>query len=212
MTKGQRITLMAEWWPNACQAQDWNPNDRDLRLRVLSEAVKRPLASANDLNTREDIDAVKAHLQMLADNIDAAHETDHPEVGAARRFRHIIEKDILPCLSLYIDAPQQYLQAIIAGLVSWNQNGRAPTLDDLSAQPTHSRKPPTYALQEGPSQLEQAMMTLNARLHHKRHAAGHTIHDMRIAAKLECNCARCAKARRTVIAPVLVSAEVDCPF
>lgn len=73
MTKPQRITLMADWWPAACTAQGWNPNDRARRLEVLSQAVGRPLNSANDLDRLTDIDAVKSHLLALSQpaNLDA---------------------------------------------------------------------------------------------------------------------------------------------
>lgn len=69
MTPNQRITLMADWWPKACAAQGWNKNDRAKRLEVLSQAVGRPLLSANQLHKKEDIDHVKEHLMKLADNL-----------------------------------------------------------------------------------------------------------------------------------------------
>jgi hypothetical protein len=90
MTTPQRITLMADWWPKACAAQGWNKNDKPKRLEVLSQAVGRKLVSANDLNNRADIDAVKAHLKMLADNVAATIETDHPDIGRRRRLQYTI--------------------------------------------------------------------------------------------------------------------------
>ncbi len=76
MTKGQRITLMADWWPKACAAQHWNTNDRELRLQILSQAVHRELSSASDLNNTTDIDAVKAHLFALFHAADLDTQVD----------------------------------------------------------------------------------------------------------------------------------------
>ena len=45
-------------------------------------------------------------------------------------------------------------------------------------------------------------MTLNARLHAKRQAAGHSIHDMKLAASLKCDCRECGLARMTVLQAV----------
>jgi hypothetical protein len=101
MTDRQRTTLMADWWPAACRAQGWKPSNKPLRLRALSVAVsfpaghfrnvleclavinsaaplKRTLESANELDSTEDVDRVKAFCLMLADNPKAAHEVDHP--------------------------------------------------------------------------------------------------------------------------------------
>src|SRR4051812_2750334 len=62
MTTDQRTKLMAYWWPDAARAQGWDATDRVKRLEVFSAAVGRPLASASELNSTTDIDAVKAHL------------------------------------------------------------------------------------------------------------------------------------------------------
>ena len=126
---------MKYWWPQACRAQGWRVNDRDLRLRVLSLAVTftfadvlefrdaleaydklrhlpvgdgrkfRHLDSAGDLNATSDIDAVKNLLLMLNDNVKAADEHDKPEIGAGRRQRNVLDEKIL-CLSQYpLDKP-----------------------------------------------------------------------------------------------------------
>ena len=71
MTSPQRMSILLDRWPRACRAQHWNPNDRPLRLRVISQAVGRWIKSMNDLNNTTDIDAVYAHLGMLADNVNA---------------------------------------------------------------------------------------------------------------------------------------------
>lgn len=198
MTTEQRTTLMGYWWPAAAAAQGWDKNDRAKRLAVLSQAVNRPLSSASDLDNRADIDAVKAHLKSLTSNLAATIETLDPTIGEARRIRHIVRAEILPCLSLYESDPQGYLATIITDLIRWNKTDRPtrpPTLEDLDAKPILARKGPCHALRQSPSQLHQAMMTLNARLHSKRKAAGHTIHDMLTQAGVFCDCRKCEDAR-----------------
>jgi hypothetical protein len=54
------------WWPGACTAMLWDSTDRALRLRVLSQAVGRPLTSASDLKSQTDWDHVKSHLLALS--------------------------------------------------------------------------------------------------------------------------------------------------
>jgi hypothetical protein len=90
MTTQQRISLMSTWWPDACHAQGWNPQDREKRLEVLSFAVGRQLQSANDLNSTTDVDAVKRHLGSLAENLTAIMDT--ATAGARRRLVYQIGK------------------------------------------------------------------------------------------------------------------------
>ena len=135
MNDKQRRAMMKYWWPQACRAQGWRANDRNLRLRVLSLAVTftfadvlefrdaleaydkirhlpvgdgrrfRHLESAGELNETTDIDAVKNLLLMLNDSLKAADEHDKPEIGQGRRHRNVIEEKIL-CLSQYpLDKP-----------------------------------------------------------------------------------------------------------
>jgi hypothetical protein len=89
MTTRQRIALQTDWWPAACRAQGWNASDRALRLRVcawavcltqptqleLLEAIRsgrapaRQLASTNELDSTDDVDAVRYGLALLADGV-----------------------------------------------------------------------------------------------------------------------------------------------
>jgi hypothetical protein len=95
MTKNQLITLMRLWWPAACRGQGWNPADRELRLKVISEAVKRPVTSANDLDSRGDVDRVKAHLRQLAspDSLQAAIDQENAaEAGERRRLLFKVQR------------------------------------------------------------------------------------------------------------------------
>ena len=198
MTKNQRIRLMGEWWPNACQAQGWPVNDREFRLKVFSNALEREITSANEINNTNEFDRIKAYLLAAADDLPGALETGDPSLGDARRFRNVIAKDILPCLALYENDAKAYLQTVVSDLVGWNRGDRPtrpPTLDDLSANPIPRRDPPDFKHRMGASQLEQAMMTLNARLHTKRRAAGHSLHQMKTLAGVRCSCKECSKQR-----------------
>lgn len=133
MTSKQRITMMADWWPQACESQGWRQTDRELRLRVLSLAVSfaftcqqefraalvdydllrvspgkasfRDLKSANELNVTTDVDAVKRVLLMMGDNIKGAEEVARPEHGQSRRYRDLL-RDQRKCLAIYpLDKP-----------------------------------------------------------------------------------------------------------
>lgn len=242
MTPQQRITIMADWWPAACRAQGWKSADRALRMRVLSVAVsfppgtfatildalavinsdeplKRPLASANELDSRGDVDRVKALLLFLAGNLKAAQEMDDAKAGVARRSRHVIVDERLRCLALYpLDKPMGLAgaQALLAELLRdfFNKGRRHEivTLEDISEQPQSYRKKGSSELHEGPSQLQRLLMRLDGLLHTNnkktgvqgyRVKAGHTLHDMRIAAGLPCSCAPCCKRRAFASLPIV---------
>ncbi len=171
MTGAQRVKLMSSWWPDACEAQGWNPQDREKRMEVLSQAVGRFLKSANDLNNTSDIDAVKAYLGMLCGSIKATVETDHAEIGKARQYRWVIRKEILPCLRLYLDDVNGYMREVFHHRADWSDS-----LERLS-----------------PPQVHQALMTLSARLNSLRAAAGHSMHEMNVKAGVKCkgSCKEC---------------------
>ena len=83
MTPAQRYSILIDCarighvsrWTLACRAQGRNRNDRELRLRTISQAVGRWISSMTELNSTTDIDAVYAHLGMLADNVALTAET-----------------------------------------------------------------------------------------------------------------------------------------
>lgn len=178
---------MADWWPKACAAQSWKSSDRALRMRVLSEAVKREITSANDLNSREDIDAVKAHLGMLADQVAETMETDHPEIGQARRVLANIQDFYLPCLAVYLEPPtldhaRNYALAIVKDKVKRGPGVLPLALANLS-----------------PQNLEHLQMTLARTIQTKRKKSGDSLHTMKIKAKVKCTCAQCEPRKRMMI-------------
>lgn len=160
MTAPQRIHLMAELWPRACQAQQWDRNDRALRLQILSAAVGRPLQSANDLDRTGDFDAVKRHLLTLADNIKAAAEQDHE--GEARRTMHHV-RQLLGELEELVAEPGAYVMALIRDITRgrYGVNG----IEDLGTGPRSEDGGRRTDLKI--SELEQFRITLNARIHGK---------------------------------------------
>ena len=225
MTKAQRIALQADWWPRACRAQGWKTSDRDLRLRVCMWAVSltnptqqellaaiasdaqpiRWLESTNDLDNKGDVDAVKACLLMLADDLQKTAEVGQPHFGSARRKRDRI-RDHLKCLALYQEQPKKYLAVMLADMFH-RPAGQAPfTIRDLDDRERF--------YQGSPSQLERILMRLAKVVNQKRnenklvpafaHLQGElplTIHEMKLTAGVYCDCAICARINRQLPPP-----------
>jgi hypothetical protein len=145
MTTPQRMSILLDRWPRACRAQHWDPHDRDLRLRVLSQAVGRPITSMNSLDNTVDIDAVYAHLGLLCDNVALTQETlpaadmtvsagprnvtKPATAGERRRILYLIRQHAAPL------GGDPYIRQILKcnpGLVqNWS------SLDDLSTKSLH---------------------------------------------------------------------------
>jgi hypothetical protein len=150
-------------------------------------------SSLTKVDRTKGFDRVLAELGALRDDLPRTRETTDPCLGEARRLRHVIRAELLPCLALYEPDPDRYLQSVIADKFRWfktDRPTRQPTLDDLAATP--NLRPRGNTLKEFPSQLEQVLMTINARLHAKRKAAGDTVHDMLTKAGLPCTCSLCS--------------------
>lgn len=183
MTPKQRIHLMAELWPQACEAQGWRREDNELRYDIFAQVLGRiprhaqTLAaghhiSANDFDN-SDFDRVKAHLKFLADNIAGAIETDHPDLGERRRYLWLIRNDLHRLMEALGVPFNPYLTAILRA------EHHAQDLDLLDT-------PAIYRL----------VLTLTARIDSKRRAKGWTKHDLYHAAALRCppGCRQCAAA------------------
>ncbi|HXI72325.1 MAG TPA: hypothetical protein VNN22_18380 [Verrucomicrobiae bacterium] len=218
----------------AATVQGWKKSDRDLRLKVFSLAVTfaefgsvlefrealenydairahppsgvrfRHLASASDLNHREDVDRVKILLLMLADNLNAAEEHGKPERGHARRWRDVLA-DHMKCLAIYPGAAPMGIagaQAFVQTIIDHKFNhGRVDkmTLDNVDESPRFVHNERTGQLDEKPSQMEQLLWTVNARLNGKtgyRAKAGHSMHEMLTNAGLPCWCKACLSSAR----------------
>ena len=102
---------------------------------------------------------------------------------------------------------------LIADMFHRAQKVNRLTLEDLSDKPQFYRRKGSSQLHEGPSQLERLVMRLAALLNGKqgyRNEAGHSLHDMRLAAGLECGCAACCRQRRTrLVLPAVPVLEFD---
>lgn len=170
MTTNQRITLMADWWPAACVAQGWSPNDRAQRLAVLSEAVGRPLKSASELDSVEDVSRVKRHLGKLSGNVAHVREEVAPGIERGRRLRFVIEGKMKALAGhLGREGAAAYLAEIIADKFQEGSHGahsRALRIADLSGErpPGEGFNKWTGKTYKYPSQLDQVLMKLNAKL------------------------------------------------
>ncbi|MDE2099079.1 MAG: hypothetical protein KGL39_17630 [Patescibacteria group bacterium] len=201
LSKSQQQRFWREW-AAACRAQGWTRADGWSEAQIDSQRHQLLQECGFDSLTEVDrtagFDKVLAALQTLQSLLDGALEAEDPTIGESRRIRHVIVTELLPCLALYEPSPTGYLQTVITGHIRWNKTdrpARPPTLEDLTTQPIVRREPPCYELKAGPSQLHQVLMTLTARLDAKRREFGHTVHDMRRGAGLECHCKRCAAQR-----------------
>jgi hypothetical protein len=180
----------------------------------------RHLISATELDNREDVDRVKNLLLMLADNLKAAVEHGKPEHAAARRWRDVLA-DHMKCLALYpLDAPmgkagaEAYVQSIINDKFNHNRRFQTMTLADVDESPRIIQNERTGALVEKPSNMEQLLYTVQARLNGKdglRSTAKHSLHQMKISAKLPCWCSICKPRRPLLVALPKTEEELE-PF
>lgn len=215
LTKPQISRFWREWTAIKRQLKASGSTDAQCENERYALLQRAGFDSLTEVDTRSGFDRVLAECGAMRDDIKRTIETEDPTIGEARRLREKIRKELLRCLALYEPDAEAYLQAVLRDKIRWyktDQPTRPPTLDDLTATPTHNRRPPCYALKERPSQLEQLMMTLNARIHAKRKAAGHTIHDMLTRAGLPCTCSQCDRSSTRKPAPAIASepAPRDC--
>jgi len=171
-----------------------------IRAHPPSNVRFRHLKSASELDHLKDVDAVKTLLLMLADDVDAADEHGKPERGHGRRWRDVLA-DHMKCLALYpLDQPmglggaQAFVQTIINDKFNHARQFQSMTLEDVDDRPRFVENKRIGKLDEKPSQMEQLLWTVNARLNGKsgyRAKAGHSMHDMYMAAGLPCWCKRC---------------------
>lgn len=226
MTNNQRIALQSKWWPAACRAQGWKPGDRDLRLRVCAWAVSlrnpsqlelleainsdrtplRYLASTSDLDNKEDVDAVKSCLGMLADDLKQTGDVGQPQFGSARRKRDLIRGHV-KCLGMFEPMPKRFLAHLIQDMFA-AKLGADVTIRELSDQRDAGPNRPT--------DLQRLLMRLAQIVNDKRnsnvlvppytHLQGTiplTIHEMKLSAGVDCDCSICRKLKHAPIVPPL---------
>ena len=182
----------------------------ELHRRLLVPETRRPfrhVESAAALNNTGDVDAVKNLLLMLAGNLAGAAEQGRPQDGQGRRFDKALA-DYLQCLAIYpLDHPMgRNGAAAYAFKIAQSKVRGLYALSDLCDNPGVGPNRTTGLIEIKPSEREEILMTIAARLNGKggfRARAGHGMHDMYQAAGLPCpgNCRRC-QATATPPAPV----------
>jgi len=196
ITKSQRITI-SQIWNKVCKDRGWATGDRALRLATLGELLGRPLETMDDIGRLDECTKVMHGLNaMLGINLKSALEATDPTRNQKRNSTWIIFNEILPCLELYpLAAPmgrfgaETYLQTVLVDKSRWRRADRPerePILADFDERT-----------------CQQILWTLSARLNDKRREAGHTGHQMRIAAGVPCDCAKiCRKKLAESSAPI----------
>ena len=153
-------------WNAACVAQRWNRHTAAVRDQLRYDAHKAAGVpqSSKDITTQAQFDAIKNHFLFLADNVQGAVETDHPEHGEQRRIiNNIRGYHFLLLRALGVDG-DQYIKPIIRN--RW----RAEILEDVSAK----------------SPLEMLRMDITRAIQTKRKAREWTVHELHAAAELPC--------------------------
>lgn len=180
ITKAQRWKIL-ELWSAACRDRGWRASDRALRLATFSRILGREITTTDDIGRLDECTKLMAELKaMRGTDVNAGLEATNPGRNRARNWRWLIRYVTLPCLALYEPDPLAYLRTILEQKTRHRKTDRPErpaTMDDFDD-----------------AICKQIYMTLHARLNTKRAAAGHTIHEMRLAAGVPCDCAKCRKA------------------
>lgn len=194
ITTAQRNKLMIELWPKAAKAQGWKQSDRAQRMAVLSEAVGRPLESANDIGAHDEFSRVVDHLGKLAGDLPAAMRDGHEVLTERDRLMWVIGEQRKQ-LGLYVESPSGYIEQVIRDKFNkgrWMERRQIEDLSNEAGMPKVIRG----HLIEPPSELKQLMMTLSGRINDFRKEAGHSLHEMNTKAGTRCrdNCRKCQVA------------------
>lgn len=206
MTKAQDRLYWREW---GAVRKAHREADRH-RLHVQALGYSRSHTEFTNTEFDKVLGAFRA-LSRPASVASQIRQQDQPRTRMEHRLA-----EIQACLGLYVTDVAGFVARVAADKFGVPVNGSF-TLDDLSFEPTLRKNWQTKALEESPSQVEQLLMTLWARLQPYRRDAGHSLHEMRILAGVACDCARCIQHGRPVpmpaAVPVLQSANAgDDPF
>jgi hypothetical protein len=186
-------TLFWRTWAAACQTQGWT-RERGLNSAEINAKRREMLAeigfkSLKDVDHRSGFDRVLSRVRRLADSVQGAMDENAPASGDRRRMVHRMGI-LIRCLALYLtpgSAPT-YVESICRakfGTSNWEDLSADPRVDDSGPRPRIRQ-----------SELEELIITLSGRLNGRtgfRAKARHSVHDMLLAARLPCACARCAK-------------------
>lgn len=166
-------------------------------------------SSTDDRLTNRHMDDLVARLRAIARPDDLAGQLRQERQPRMRREDRLVE--IQACLGVYIPDVAGYMARVISDKFGVPGRGSL-TLDDLSDHPRFVTR--GGKLEERPSQLMMLIMTLWSRLQEHRRQAGHSLHDMRIAARVPCHCAACRKpvVNHASVRVVGQLVPADCPF
>lgn len=167
-------------WAKACKVNNWP--------RTEHESRRKELLARCGFQSLTAVDRMAGFTQVLHEvivhqgvSLKSAQETQNPALNEARVLVNHIASELVPCLELYVQDVKAYLTTIIESKSRYRQTDRPERpleLTDLDA-----------------GQLKHVQFTLAARINTLRNKAGHSVHDMRIAALLPCGCAKCFGAR-----------------
>ena len=195
LSKAQNL---AYWrlWKSACETQGWT-REKGFDSAAVNAKRKECLSeigfeSMKDLDGGAGFTAWKNLCLRLCGDLDGAIEevrSERQPRTKSDRFRWVIRNVMIPCLALYppptCSDPHlwatDYLNSILRNALPWRETGAGigvpVTLDDCDE-----------------FTLKKLISTLNSRISSKRRDAGHSLHQMHIAAGVRCTCAACKKS------------------
>lgn len=192
MSPKQTQLYWREW--AAVRRADPQANRQALTVRALGRA-----GSSKEFSNA-DLDKVLAVFRAVSRPADVDGQLRQQGQARARREHRIDE--VMRCLGVYVEDVAGYVARIVADKLGVPVDGSL-TLADVSDEPTVRTRRDGVAY-PGPSDLEQVLMTLWARVQPLRRARGHTLHEMKLAAGVPCACAKICRKRT----PVVIEGEV----
>lgn len=184
--------ILAYWrlWKSACEHQGWTKANGWTATQV--DAKRKEALSECGVESMKDLDSSvgfsnwKNLCLRLSGSVEGALAEVRKPRSQADKLRWVILNVIVPCLAVYPPEncanPGQwamsYLDVIRKSAIPWRP------INEHSAISI-----PLEDLTEGA--LKKLIATLNARLSSKRRAAGDSLHDMHVKAKVRCTCAAC---------------------
>jgi hypothetical protein len=182
---------MSTAWPQACEAQGWDRNNRALRLRVLSIALGRDIESASEMMPVPILTALRpiwASQRTIWRKPSRVTTRKWVPPGGSVNASWTLSR----CLKLYHPNPHGYLQTII--FAKFGNKAQVVELDCLTDDPIIDSTGKVH-----PSELDQVLWAMSRGVHNKRKAAHHSLHEMYTAAQLPCACAFCRKQQSAVV-------------
>jgi hypothetical protein len=113
-----QVTTFWRLWAKACKSQGWDQLPKD-----QTEAKRHELLSSCGFASLTEVDRVGGFTQvknrievLIGTSVQAGMEVGDECLNQGRVMRHLIRTDLVPCLALYEEHPEAYLQTIITGL------------------------------------------------------------------------------------------------